>query len=526
MTRAWKLMLVLVSTAFFLMTGFVKPNQGYLKSATYYSDDWMINFWNGESDNMDAEMAQIARDGFNNLILVIPWREFQPVSGSFNSYAINRLHTVMSKAEVHGLSIMLRVGYTWDYYPEGKAATARVDELPYNSKTREQWFSYLRRIYQEASSHPNFAGGFATWEDFWTFTTTAASYGKNKKSIDNARNSGFAAYALSHYSIEQLRDYYRDSALSRENIYFPSKASYAYKIFYEWYDEFLMGLMQDSQQYFPNLSFEIRLDADPILRPDGSGEAFFHSKSFSSVPASFTSLMYGVPMFIGEGRVSAARALEGTRQALSFAASSGKPLYVEQLLFTESTLGYEHTAKIHPEEEPQYLLSLSGILNSMTNGYGIWVYRDYGNNKLYNAQFGRLQEGWKFENGARVEKRDDSKLARLAKGAVVSQQLQPSNGAQNGKKTTVRFQLSGSGTVELGLNGERYSFTVQDGEKKMVEHEFSSTSGVLSFTCQRGYVFVDNVNAYNFVTKGHLYHLNGTEDYCAPAIRTLNSQLG
>ena len=74
----------LALSAFAFTTGFARAAEyaagtaGYLKSATYYSDDWVINFWNSESKNMDAELAQIAEDGFNSIILVIPWREFQP----------------------------------------------------------------------------------------------------------------------------------------------------------------------------------------------------------------------------------------------------------------------------------------------------------------------------------------------------------------------------------------------------------------------------------------------------------------
>ena len=51
---------------------------GYIRAATYTSDAWVSNFWNTESDHMEEELAQIAADGFNTIILVIPWREFQP----------------------------------------------------------------------------------------------------------------------------------------------------------------------------------------------------------------------------------------------------------------------------------------------------------------------------------------------------------------------------------------------------------------------------------------------------------------
>ena len=34
----------------------------YLKSVTYFGDEWPINYWNSEDKNIDANLAQIAAD--------------------------------------------------------------------------------------------------------------------------------------------------------------------------------------------------------------------------------------------------------------------------------------------------------------------------------------------------------------------------------------------------------------------------------------------------------------------------------
>ncbi len=89
----------------------------YMRSVTYFGDEWPINYWNSEDKNMEENMARIAADGFNSLILVIPWREFQPseVGSYFNERAFARLDQVMDCAERHGLGVVLRLGYVWDY---------------------------------------------------------------------------------------------------------------------------------------------------------------------------------------------------------------------------------------------------------------------------------------------------------------------------------------------------------------------------------------------------------------------------
>ena len=94
-----KAAVILGAAAFLFTSGFARAEDhaagtaGYLKSATYYSDDWVINFWNSESGNMDQELARIAQDGFNNIILVVPWREFQPgmTPCTYNQYAWDKL---------------------------------------------------------------------------------------------------------------------------------------------------------------------------------------------------------------------------------------------------------------------------------------------------------------------------------------------------------------------------------------------------------------------------------------------------
>ena len=73
--------------------GTASAEEPYLKSATYYSDDWVINFWNLESNHMEEELAQIAQDGFNSIILAVPWREFQSDTSTlrYNTYALDKM---------------------------------------------------------------------------------------------------------------------------------------------------------------------------------------------------------------------------------------------------------------------------------------------------------------------------------------------------------------------------------------------------------------------------------------------------
>ena len=119
----------------------------YMRSVTYFGDEWPINYWNSEDKNMEENMARIAADGFNSPILVIPWREFQPseVGSYFNERAFARLDQVMDCAERHGLGVVLRLGYVWDYLgatetPKRFAAITKDD-----GPERKLWLEYSKR---------------------------------------------------------------------------------------------------------------------------------------------------------------------------------------------------------------------------------------------------------------------------------------------------------------------------------------------------------------------------------------------
>ncbi len=152
-------------------TVYAAEKPAYLKSVTYFGDEWPINYWGSEDENMSANFAKIKADGFNSIILVIPWREFQPENGieEWNQAAFDKLHQVMACAEEHGLWVTLRIGYTWDYYGPSELPTRFAGVTKKDSEDRAMWLRYSQAIYQAASSHENFHSGFITWEDFWNY---------------------------------------------------------------------------------------------------------------------------------------------------------------------------------------------------------------------------------------------------------------------------------------------------------------------------------------------------------------------
>ena len=503
----------------------------YLKAATYVSDAWVSNFWNSESDHMDEELAQIAADGFNSIVLVVPWREFQPgvLPVSYNRYAFQKLDKVMNAANAHGLMVELRVGYVWDYYNDD-VVTGRFRDLLKDSSTRAAWLAYAKQIYRTASAHSNFYGGFMTWEDFWNYVEDAANLGKGANSRNAAKECGYQTWLKKHYSLKQVNEYYQpaEKFTSYDNVYIPARKEYAYKLFYEFYDDFLNDLLEDTQKVFPNLSMEVRLDVDPVDAQDGNGQmGASHYGTFSCADAGYTSLMYSVSMGHGFGDVlSAQEAIKTMNEQLSLvrANNDGKPVFIDQLLYMDATEGFEQNARLAESHRGAFLTGIPDTLRAHTNGYAVWTYRNYTNNPVYNHQFALGTRGWNVTNGSVMERNGSSQLL-LQSGGSLSQKVGHRIGGRTTHDGYVRFTADSDEpavlTVKLGSMSQRVEvngpkqYDLNLGRKGFYEVSFETD----------GEVYLDNIHVYNFVQDGQLRDIDGNELSCMGAMRTLNANM-
>ena len=503
----------------------------YLKAATYVSDAWVSNFWNSESDHMDEELAQIVADGFNSIVLVVPWREFQPgvLPVSYNRYAFQKLDKVMNAANAHGLMVELRVGYVWDYYNDD-VVTGRFRDLLKDPSTRAAWLAYAKQIYRTASAHSNFYGGFMTWEDFWNYVEDAANLGKGANSRNAAKECGYQTWLKKHYSLKQVNEYYQpaEKFTSYDNVYIPPRKEYAYKLFYEFYDDFLNDLLEDTQKVFPNLSMEVRLDVDPVDAQDENGQVgASHYGTFPCADAGYTSLMYSVSMGHGFGDVlSTQEAIKTMNEQLSLvrANNGGKPVFIDQLLYMDATEGFEQNARLAESHRGAFLTGIPDTLRAHTNGYAVWTYRNYTNNPVYNHQFALGTRGWNVTNGSVMERNGSSQLL-LQSGGSLSQKVGHRIGGRTTHDGHVRFTADSDEpavlTVKLGsmsqtveVNGPK-QYDLNLGRKGFYEVSFETD----------GDIYLDNIHVYNFVQDGQLRDIDGNELSCMGAMRTLNASM-
>lgn len=502
-----------------------------LKSVTYVSDEWVVNFWNAESDHMDEELAQIAADGFNSIVLAVPWREFQPSDSprGYCDYAFDKLDRVMKSARDQGLWVILRVGYTWDYSADDSPAN-RFKHLLKDDATRLSWMNYAQTLYQAVSGYENFYGGFITWEDFWNYVEDApGQYTSGESGITEANSIGFQAYLKKNYTLEQVNRYYgpTDSFDSFEQIPIPRRNSPAYKLFYEFYDQFLIELLRDTQQVFPNLSMEVRLDVDPVQGLDGETTGAAHYQTFPCGESDYTAAMYSVSMGQYPDRLlTAQEAISMMEQIFDTVKShnGGKPIYIDQLLYMDATPGFEHNARLLEDERNGYLTGISHILQQYTNGYAVWSYRNYAHNGVFNSQFALGSTGWDTR-GVKIVQRDGSSQAYLQKGSSLSQNVSNRISAKQQSENHVRFTADSDKPVTLSvtLGGVTKELTIHG--KKQFDLNFGCLEYDEAQFRARGDVYLDNISVYNFVQQGELHDLDGNELSCMEGIRELNRQL-
>jgi len=513
----------------FSITAYGEQRPEYLKSVTYFGDEWPINYWNSEDSRMEENLRQIADDGFNSIILAVPWREFQPMGEKqyYNELAFERLEQIMECAESCGLWVVLRVGYTWDYYGAAEIP-ARYDNV--TQKGSEDWYGWLKfagRLYETASAHPNFHSGFITWEDFWNYIWYMDRDFSMSLRNRLAKQSGFTVYLRERYSLEEVSSWYGESFKSFDEVYLPYGSHPSARLFYEYYDQYLIGFLKETQMVFPGLSMEIRADGDRVYMGEDTFTYYSHSATYSCEGAPYSALMYSVSM--GQknenDRITADTALKAMQNNLrNLYEAGGKRLYVEQLLYMDSTEAYSSNTQIREDQVDTFVRSLTPVLLETTSGYGLWVYRNYVNNCVYNSQFGLGKEGWNFSGSSTVEERKGTKMAVVGSNGGISQNI------------TGRLPESGRLHVDFYAESDQAGADVkiQVGNLSKKVHLTGAGTYTLEFPWQDQYnisitgdkkIYLDDIRVYTYEQNGRIYERNGAEGDLAGSFRALNRTL-
>lgn len=527
--------LVLLTVAFAL-TVKNQPTRGPLqtnsypeqiKAVHYFASSWPKTFWGDfEKSEVEDDLLQIKADGFNTVILVIPWMGFETGFDTGTpqpSPLYERLEWLLEKIDQSGLDFGLRVSFPHNFDPENGIVNWEICRRIFVDKElRKAWVRYIERIAQRVSNYRNsFKFAFFSWEDFFCPYATFPNKPEEER-LDLARKSGYQEWLEENYSGSMLGFMYQQPFDSWQEVPFPERKSPAFFLYMKFIDQFMVNeLLMPAREKLPELAMEVRVDKDPVY----IGEKIHWAEhdlglTDSQLRGSYWGAFHGAR---NEGEIlTANEALQNFEYMLNEISDNGRNInhIVEQFNFVDNTPGFDtHHARIAEQELPAFLEGSAHLLKEKSRGYGLWTYRDYTDSALYNGSFEMGLKGWQAAGEASLVSNTAGDRALLMQaGAMISQAFSPHGRfVALGLSEQLHFCANFGrppmpAEVTLTINQTTVGqFSITDSERKCValNIETIKQSHVEVSITTNAELEIDDLQLFAFVQRLHVYDENG-----------------
>ncbi len=406
----------------------------FIKAVHYFSSSWPIAFWGDfERSQVDQDFDQIKADGFNTVILVIPWMGFElgfEDGVPEPSFLYDRLEWLLTKIDEKGLNYGIRISFPHSFDPAvGTRNRELCTEVFTNGSLREQWHQYVERLARRVDQHrDSFKFAFFSWEDFFCPYVSIPAMDGNRR-LEIAKLSGYQEWLAKHYPKHLVETYYRRPFDSLDKVPVPERESPAFWFFMRFVDQFLIDqLVVPGRQVLPELAMEVRVDKELIHDGDDS----FWMEHYMAITDDQLRGSYWAPYYgaenVGE-LLTAEKALRHFEYMLNNVTGKEKNIdhIVEQFNFVDNTPSFAgHHAQIEPAELPTFLEGSADLLKQKSRGYGLWAYRGYTDSAIYNSSFELGLRGWDVQGESEVLTNDDGDQAlKIQPGGEISQTFAP-----------------------------------------------------------------------------------------------------
>ena len=506
----------------------------------YWGNAWPVTFWNSaEFHFLENDFLKIKEDGFNTVILAIPWNEFQSCEGAgkLRSIPMERLGVALETADRCGLRVGLRVSYYWDYYtsPSGDTCRTRNESRVLSEEGLSLWVDYLSSLYAFVSNYRAFSFAFLTWEDFWTpigFMDESQAF-----RLEKSQQTGFQKWLAKHVDLSEVSKKYGTKFVSFDDVPIPERSSPAARLYFSFWDDWIVDvILLRAESAFPGISLEGRVDWDAIDTPLGR-RSCRHDKQFQAKCPDWIAVYYAPFMFSDNkgDLISAKQALDRIVFMLDniSTASGGKRIFIDQFNFEDNTPGFEQATRIMPEEVPGFLQNLAPVLSSRTMGYALWTWKNYVCTPLYNANFELGLDGWTYEGASCQAEQTGDMVARLEEGGSLEQPLDAIKIDSSMIKVTptpevkfwARSETSEPSILSVALDDEQRTLTISS--NGVFACRFTkSPSRTIRLSASRGSVLLDNVEIRGHVQRNGGRNENGYPGPFTEVIGKVNLQLG
>ena len=439
----------------------------------YTASTWAPSFWsNLDIYEVGKDFAAIKENGFNTVIIIVPWTGFQtsvtPILCFDDYFAL--LNSLFVRAKQAGLNVILRIGYAHEIGVDSVPSHyERAVDLFNDSTIWNAWTDYLGRLHNLTSKYDNFLFGFLTWEDFFFIDLTRVPLEKRTSLADR---TGYQKY-LENHGLHEISEMYGESFSSYKEIPIPSFNSSAVPLFYKFWNQFLIAIYQRSKEYFPKLSMEVRMHCDPSSE---FKKYHCHERTFNLGGVGDLTIIYYTSSLAAPNqgdRTSANDAIFRLKNLLNWVKShTGNSIFIDQFNFFDNTPGFEQDTRIASGELPKFIEKSFEILRDDTIGYALWTMKDVRGNLIKNGSFERGTLGWRIHNGE-VLTRDSTQQHGLLLGNMGTLRQDIGCGSYvhpviNRKDVFFRFRFK---VKKAGQNPSRLILKVIDNRGKEIFHQ-------------------------------------------------------
>jgi len=335
------------------------------KMINYIGDYGTANFWsNILPQEIDNDLAFISEQGFNTLILMIPYSAFKPNMNNFENKYHKTLNYILKVAKNHKLEVVFRIGYLWEStFAEDRTLERYIDiYAQWKNGGRSQFEDDLIGFINHYYENYEFLHMMISWEDFFLPIAFYNSTGNN----DNQENE-------------------------RELIRFM---------------EYLLGRVGHKDKLY--VEQRTNGDFDKIIYNPTVSYAYYNTYNIQSWDDDVIGLCLGRGHLISESMLVPKQYIEWySRLKEKLDLGSQNKLIIDQFNIVDNTFSDDdehesfHKSKrklsVAEDNLPEIMEFLTPVLKNTLYGIGFWSLWSTYAGQIYNGNFKFGPEGWETD---------------------------------------------------------------------------------------------------------------------------------
>lgn len=517
-----------------------KPQIRTILAASYFGEAWPVNFWSSDLSYAPQDFQQIKSNGFNAVLLVVPWGYFQPGvdPASFNQSAFTRLDMLISEAKSAGLGVLLRISYNWDTDPsDQQPGWTRFGNLFTSSTVYNSWLSYIAKLHDNVSHYSNVWGGFISWEDFQVLISEAKGATSLSDRLALAHSVGYDSWLSKNYTLKDVSNEYHSTFHSWNSVPTPLATTPEFSLFYKFWDaELTNKIFEPALQRFPGLTMESRVDEDPLYNGTTQVGVYSHDVTYRLPGTAVTGLYYNPYMGAQGGSIETVnQALAGMKSVLNRVKnqSGGRSLFIYEFQLYDNTPANAGNSHLSISEVPQFINASVPLLKTYTVGYAVWTYRDYNANAISNPSGAIGLTDWNAQGTVTNSSSTGiGSFFTLGNNSQITQTIPKSNGAILNSIPLVDIAFSAKATTAPT------QLTVKVGNECIDHFDLSTSMTAYKFTCAtkrltnynltvstENSASVNNIQIYNYTQLGDIYSNTGVAEPGLGPLTSLNKAM-